>query len=536
MVKNKLEADLKRAVIKLGFKPTDIVCSISENEQFGDYTSNVALQLAKQKPENSEQNPKEIANDILEELDHPDYLEMAEVAGAGFLNFFIKKEKLGEDIKEVLKSQGDFGKNDSGLGKKTQVEFISANPTGPLTLANGRGGAIGDSLANILVFSGYEVEREYYVNDTGNQVRLLGESILSAQGKVGPNENHYKGDYIKDMASKFQDEQDALQLGHKAADYFLEEEIKPAVEKLGIKFDQFYSERALYDSALIDEAVKTLTEKDLAYEKDGALWFRAAKFGDEKDRVLVTSENERGRKEPTYFLADIAHHIDVHNRHFKKRVNILGADHHSYAVRLKSSMEALGINDFLEVILFQLVRLFRDGKEYKVSKRAGTYITLDELLGEISPDVAKFFFLMYSANSHIDFNLDLAKEQSQKNPVYYVQYAHARMAGILEKGASYEGVEPDFTKLMEPAERELIKYLLYFPDLVLKVSRDYQVNNLTEYSLKLADKFHKFYEACPVLAAPGDGLKAARLALVRASKIVLANNLKLLGVSAPEKM
>lgn len=535
MLKLKLEEDLKEAIKDLGFiPPDDTVLTISQHSKFGDYTSNIPLQLAKQEHKNSYQNPVEIANAILGSLGHPPYLERVEVAGAGFLNFFVKNNFLVKDLKEILDQAENFGKNNKGQDKKIQVEFISANPTGPLTLANGRGGAIGDSLAWIFEHSGYQVEREYYVNDTGNQIKILGESVLAAAGKLETQDYHYQGDYVKRLAEIFKDNLDLnpMDLGHLLADYLIDKEIKPSIVKLGIKFDEFYSERSLYPDK-INHALEVLDQKGATYEKDGAIWFKSTQFGDEKDRVLMTSDMERGKKEPTYFLADIAHHISVLDRGYTFRVNILGADHHSYAQRILGSMAAVGFHDRLRIVLMQLVKLYKSGVEVKMSKRAGNFITLDELLEEVSADVCRYFFLMFAPNTHINFNLDLAKEQSEKNPVYYVQYAHARMNNILEKAGSFEEAELD--QLVEEQELELIKHLLEFPDLVKKISEDLQVHNLTAYSHRLADLFHSFYEKCPVLTAP-ENLKESRLALVKAAKIVLGSSLSLLGVSAPKRM
>lgn len=540
MVKKQLKQDLKKAVESLGYQSGDIVVSISPNVLFGDYTANIALQLAKQKDGGGKQSPLEIAKEILQKFDHPDYLEKAEVAGPGFINFFIKPEITSQQVKEILEEGENFGKNENGKGKKIQVEFISANPTGPLTLANGRGGALGDTLANVLSFSGYEVEREYYVNDTGNQIRLLGESVLAAEGKIEKKEEYYQGEYIKELASEFSDKLnlEPQQLGHLLADYLLEKEIKPAINRMDVHFDQFYSERSVYHRGLIDQVKIQLKARSLAYEKDGALWFKSSQFGDEKDRVLLTSEEGRGKTEPTYFLADIAHHLDDLEKGYIKRINILGADHHDYAKRIEWAMEALGFKDKIEIILMQMVRLFKEGQEVRMSKRAGTFVTLDELLDLVGKDVARFFFLMYSPDSQIDFNLDLARKQSHKNPVFYVQYAHARMSNILAKaGDSREKEEPgDYSLLKQPSETALISHLVAFPDLVQETTQSYQVHKFTSYTTALADFFHKFYENCQVLGAQPPRLEQARLGLVKAAKITLANSLNLMGVSAPERM
>jgi len=545
MVKKKIEAALKQAVAQMGYHVDDIVCDISQNPSFGDYTSNIPLQLSKSKTVENKQSPLMIAKELGVRVkgteSSEEWLDKIEVAGAGFLNFFVKPEVLAQDLVEILKNGTQFGKNNLGAGKKIQVEFISANPTGPLTLANGRGGALGDTLANILIYSGYGVEREFYVNDTGNQVRLLGASVKAAAGVIEPAENHYQGGYIKDLIGPFQDKLDLadLELGYLVADYLLERQMKPAIERLGVHFDEFYSERSLHNSNKLDQVLNLLREKQLLYEKDGATWFKSTQFADDKDRVLVTSEVETGQKRPTYYLTDIAYHIEVFSEGFYKKINLWGADHHSYAIRFKGVMEALGYKDRLDVILMQMVKLYKEGKEVKMSKRAGNFVTLDELLDQVSQDVARFFFLMYAPNSHINFNLDLAQEASQKNPVYFVQYAHARMSGILEKGAGVESMGYSakwLGLLVDPYETALIKHLLGFPGLVESIAKSYKVHSLTEYCIALADLFHKFYEYCPVLNTQNEELKTSRSSLVQAAQTVLANALGLMGISAPHKM
>lgn len=554
MIKQQIQEMIKRSVAELGYHLDDIVCDISENPSFGDYSTNVALQLAKLKQIVGKQTSTEIAKELishLRNLGDLSYLDKIEVAGNGFINFFVKPGVLAQDLEYILKTDKDFGKNDLGQGKKVQVEFISANPTGPLTLANGRGGALGDTLANVLIYSGYEVEREFYVNDTGNQVRLLGASIKAILGLTEPADNHYQGEYVKDLADKLFGSQaakldlariDDLELGHMAADYLMEQEIKPAIERLGIKFDEFFSEKSLHQSDGLDKAIKLLSQHNLSYQQEGALWFKSTQFGDDKDRVLITSETETGISRPTYYLTDIAYHLQVFTEGFDKKINLWGADHHSYVVRLKAVMEALGYQDRLDILLMQMVKLYRNGQEVRMSKRAGNFVTLDELLDVVSADVARFFFLMYSPNSHINFDLDLATEQSEKNPVYFVQYAHARMANIIKKGISEQGLvnsqkgDQNLGLLTGKYEIDLIKHLLEFPDLVLAVAKSYQVNHLTTYVIALADLFHKFYEHCPVLTADSDSLIAARLGLVKSGMIVLSNTLDLMGVNAPERM
>ncbi|RJP47629.1 MAG: arginine--tRNA ligase [Armatimonadetes bacterium] len=571
MLRQQLEADLKQAVESLGFPSTDIVLSIPQNTSFGDYTSNIALQLAKLKEGEGKQSPQEIAKKIVARVKSPDkvearrrrqessksYLEKVEVVDPGFLNFFIKPEFLTKDVEEILQQGDNFGQSDLGRGEKVLVEFISANPTGPLTLANGRGGAMGDTLANVLEKNGYAVTRQYYVNDTGNQVRMLGESVLAVLGKMPAKQEHYQGEYIKELAEKFKGEinsqdgswqdKQVLELGHKLANFLLETEIKPAVLKLGIEFDEYFSEHSLYGQNLVEKTLGDLKEKGLVYEEEGAVLFKSSQFGDEKDRVLMTSEERRGRSESTYFLADVAHHRSDFSKSYSQRINFLGADHHGYAGRIKAAMEAFGLSDRVCMVFFQFVRLFKEGKEVRMSKRAGNFVTLDELLTAVGKDVTRFFFLMYDPNTHIDFNLDLAKEQSNKNPVFYVQYAYARMSNILANsnlktlassstGRSGQILKLNYQTLSSKEELNLIRHLGEFPELVQEVGKTYQVQKLTTYSMMLADFFHKFYEKNRVLGAESKELEEARLGLVQASRLVLGKTLKLMGVSAPQKM
>jgi arginyl-tRNA synthetase len=545
MIKKQLETDLKQAIEGIGYDATDLVLSISNQENFGDYSTNIPLQLAKQNTGSNKQSPQEIASSILEKLGQPDYLERAEVVGPGFLNFFVKTEHIVADVAEIIKQESTYGTSQVGQGQKVQVEFISANPTGPLTLANGRGGALGDALVNVLQAQGYTVEREFYVNDTGNQVRTLGESVKARAGLMEPQDYHYQGEYVTDLVEISRTNNwldlETLELGQNLADYMLEQDIKPAIKRYGVEFDQYFSERTLHTNESIEYVLSKLREHEAIYEKDGAIWFKSTEFGDDQDRVLVTSEEKRGRSEPTYFLIDIAYHLNIFDsRGIDKKINFLGADHHGYEARMQAAMKALGFEGKLKIIFMQMVKLFKEGVEVRMSKRAGNFVTLDELLAQVSPDVAKFFFLMYGADSHINFDLDLAREQSNKNPVYYVQYAHARMANILsnaaQKGVKMESDGVDLTLLSTLHEKNLVRFLGEFPQILTNIALTYQVNHLTTYAISLADHFHKFYESSRVIDAESEELVRARLELVKATQIVLSQTLNLLGISAPEKM
>ena len=517
-VKTHWDVDLELDEIKIDYPPED----------FGDYSTNIAIKMAKI----AKSNQMEAAEDIAEHLRKSDLFEKIDVVRPGFINFYMKNESLQKQINSILNEKKDFGNSDIGKGKKINIEFISANPTGPLTLGNGRGGFYGDILVNILKKAGFKAEREYYINDVGEQIKKLGHSVLQDEQAV------YKGEYINEIkkflpSSLWEGEgQSVEKIGSEAAKNILDEMIKPTIEgKMKIKFDRFFSESELYPKK-VDEVIGYLKEKKLAYEKEDALWFKSTQFGDDKDRVLVKADGEK-----TYLASDIAYVKNKFERGFKKLVYIWGADHHGYVERLKAAAKALGHNpDNIEIIIMQLVRLMSGGKEVKMSKRAGTYVTIDELIDEVGLDVSRFFFLMYSPDTHMNFDLDLAKEHSQKNPVYYAQYAYARIANILKKAPTSQLLVISYQLLNQEIELRLIKQLIKFPEIIEDIARDYQVHRLPHYALYLVRQFHKFYEECRVINEKNPALTEARLDLVRATQIVLKNSLDLMGISAPEKM
>ena len=461
--------------------------------------------------------------------------EKIEVAPPGFLNFWLAEKSLQNIIAEINEKQNNFGDSKIGKGKKIHLDFVSANPTGPVTVGNARGGSMGDVLANIFQKVGFEPYREYYVNDAGNQIRILGHSI------IGDEEAQYKGKYIDDLREKIQ-KKDPDEIGSEAVKIILEEIIKPSMEKFGIKFDNYFSEKELIASGKADEAINELKEKNFIYEKEGAQWFKATEFGDDKDRVVVKSTGEK-----TYFGSDIGYHKNKFERGFDHLVAVWGADHHGDVTRVKGAVEALGYGGKLDILLNQLLRVIKDGKEVRISKRTGTYVSLDDLIDEVGCDATRFFFLMHSADTHMTFDLDLAKEKSEKNPVYYVQYAHARIASILSRfarsgiaGRKAEGVnvisKPGGDLTLHLKERSLIFEILKFPDLVEEISKNYAVHYLPQYAIGLADKFHSFYADCKVIDKTNPELTAARLEMAKAVRIVLAEVLRLMGISAPDKM
>ena len=492
---------------------------IPENPEHGDYATNVALILARKMGK----NPREFAEELALQLRSgrlSGFCEKIEVAGPGFLNFSIKKEFLQKSLPEALKK--DFGRIGADKKKKINIEFVPANPTGPLTMANGRGGFYGDALANILETAGHKVTREYYVNDAGNQIKLLEESIRAAEGKIPKREEHYKGEYINKLKGK-------------SANLAIAEILKwirASLKRAGIKFDVwFFEEKELRKKGELQKTLSLLEKKGLVERRDGAIWLG--------DAVLVKSGGE-----PTYFLSDLAYHYDkFFKRKFELAVNIWGADHHGYVARVEKGIEALGIEPSrLRVIVMQLVRLLSKGKEARMSKRAGEFVTLDDLLKLVGVDAARWFFLEKSPDTHMDFDLDLAKERSKKNPVYYAQYAHARASSILKK-ARKKLRNYETEKLNEKEELALIKKILKLPEVVEDIAGDYQVHRLTKYTYELAKSFTDFYENCRVIypersrgVEEDKKLTIARLTLVLAAQKTLEKILKLMGIAAPKKM
>lgn len=506
-----------------------------ETSQRADYASSISLKLGKL---NNYQTPNEIAKFIVAKLPKNEVIISATVAAPGFINFTVDPKHATKLLDKIIEQGELFGQNQVGRGVKVQIEFISANPTGPLTLGNGRGAFTGDTLSKVLKLSGFDIEREYYLNDRGNQTEILGKSVLNqilADRKLPLEkiEEVYQGDYIKDLAQEFTSLRDPRSELAKITQTSLDKLIKQTKQlvenKLKVNFDVWFSESKLYQEKLQIEVLKILHEKKLTFEEGGSIWFKSTAFGDDKDRVLVKADGEY-----TYFLSDIIHKAYLSAPKFDKLILLLGADHHGYQARLQAAMSAFDQKDKLDIIIFQLVRLLDQGREVKMSKRAGTYVALEELIDEVGLDAARFFFNMYSPNTHIDFDLELAKEKSSKNPVYYVQYAHARLCSILTKAPATKN-QADLSLLVEPEELALTKKLLQFDDLVAEISSNYAVQQLPYYAIAIAELFHKFYEKHKVISEYQD-LTAARIKLIQATRITLANTLKLLGVSAPEKM
>ncbi len=522
------------------------------NPQFGDYAANLAMALAKQ----ARRNPREVAEAIRQHM--PDeasaWVERVEVAGAGFLNFYLKPDWAGAVVRHILQRGREYGNLTQGAGKRVLIEFVSANPTGPLTLGHGRNAAVGDTLARIYEAAGYTVEREFYINDGENstQIRNFALSVLTRYRQLLGEpaempEDAYHGEYVKEIAQGIRaqhgdsfaegDPETVLKRFEQIAKQQMLDEQARDLADFGVRFDRWFSEQSLYDAGAVSATLDALRARGYAYEHEGALWLKSTAFGDEKDRVLV-----RANGMPTYLAADVAYHRDKYERGYERMIDLWGADHHGYVARMKAAMAALGYDpDRLHILIYQLVNLFRGAEPIRMSKRAGEFITLREVIDEIGVDALRFFYLLRSHDSTLDIDIELAQEQSEKNPVYYVQYAHARICSIARTSAE-RGVEtpdPDATDLSvltHPAEHALVKKLADLPDEIALAVRHDAPHRLTAYALDVARAFHGFYTECRVLGAETEALQAARLLLTQATRLTLARTLHLLGVSAPERM
>lgn len=553
MIKEKLSQIITEALEKArveGKLPIaevpDVILEHPREKAHGDWATNVAMILAGK----AKMSPRAIAQAIVESLtDNQRYFDKVEIAGPGFINFYLSKEWLYEVLSSIAGQGEKFGHSQAGLGQKVQIEFVSANPVGPMHIGHGRWAAVGDILANVLAASGCEVAREFYVNDYGNQMNIFAESVavryaqLLGQDIPFPEEG-YQGEYIKDIAREIIAEEGDryLSVPEKEREEAFKERaylqvldhLKNTLKEMGVVFDSWFSERTLHQSSVVMKTIDELRERGYVYDSEGAIWFKATEFGEEKDRVLI-----RANGEPTYFAADIAYHKNKLERGFDKLINIWGADHHGYVGRMKAAVQALGYPaDKLEIIIGQLVNLLREGEPVRMSKRTGEMITLDELIEEVGRDAVRFFFLMRSTDSALDFDIELAKQESNENPVYYVQYAHARISSIV-RFAEAEGIDLsgniNYHLLKTEPELDLIRKLAEWPEVLERAFRQRAPHPLTGYSQDLASKFHYFYTKCRVVGEDKE-LSTARMALCDATKTVLRSVLAILGVSAPERM
>jgi arginyl-tRNA synthetase len=550
-----LEQKVRRAVEEAlqGLYPglpgseTQVVIELPRDKTHGDYATNVAMTLAR----TLGKAPRDIAAELVPVLSRTGELFLSvEAAGPGFINFRIAPRELHRGLGEILEAGPCWGESEVGGGERVLVEYVSANPTGPMNVVNARAAAFGATLVRLFQAAGYNVQSEFYVNDVGGQIDLFGASVLAryreerGEGPASLPAEGYEGEYVRDLARGLDpgatddllagkpEAEQAATMGRLAVSR-MEASQEKDLERYGVRFDRWFHQSELYPE-VVDQTLDRLRDLGRVEEKQGAVWFRSTEFGDDQDRVLV-----RQNGEPTYFLADLAYHRNKHEREFERVINIWGPDHHGYIGRMQAGMRALGHgSDWLEIIIVQQVNLLSGGKPVKMSKRKGEFITLSSLLEDVEKDTATFFFLMRRAESHLDFDLDLARQESDENPVYYVKYAHARIAGILRK-AREEGApgpeDADLTLLSHRRELDLIKMLLQFPGLVAGAARDREPHRLTNFLREVAQAFHLFYHDCRVVG-PDASLTRARLALTHAARTVLANGLALMDIEAPERM
>ncbi|MBA4536597.1 arginine--tRNA ligase [Bacillus aquiflavi] len=550
-VQEKLKQEIMEAVLKANLANKDqipnIILETPKDKTNGDYSTNMAMQLTRI----AKKAPRVIAEEIVNHFDKTNTsIEKIEIAGPGFINFYMNNSYLTELIPIILHATDRYGESTVGKNEKIQIEFVSANPTGDLHLGHARGAAVGDSLCNILTKAGYDVSREYYINDAGNQINNLALSVevryFQALGieKDMPEDGYHGSDIVeigKTLAAEFGDkyvkvsEKDRFEFFREYSLKYEMEKLKKDLESFRVNFDVWFSETSLYKNGKIDKALTALKENGHIYEQDGAVWFRSTAFGDDKDRVLIKQDGSY-----TYLTPDIAYHKDKLERGFTKLINIWGADHHGYIPRMKAAIEALGYSrDALEVEIIQLVHLYKNGEKMKMSKRTGKAVTMRDLVEEVGLDAVRYFFAMRSADTHMDFDLDLAVSQSNENPVYYAQYAHARICSILRQGEG-QGIvvdkQADFSPLQSEKEIDVLKKLGEFTEAIEEAAQKRIPHRITNYIFDLASVFHSFYNAEKVLDLENRETTLARLALVKAVQVTLKNALKLIGVSAPEQM
>ncbi len=544
LIKSIVES-LKKNNYELDYDNLKVNIEIPKDNKNGDYSTNIAMQLTRI----LRKNPQLIAKEIVEGIDkEKSSIDDIQIAGPGFINIFMKKGSLGAIINKVIEQDEKYGYTNSGEGKSIDVEFVSANPTGDLHLGHARQAALGDSICRLLNAAGYKVTREYYINDAGNQIHNLALSLKARYYELLGREvelpaDGYHGQDVKDIAQTLVDE-----VGDKYLDkedeetyWFFRnygkdkelEKLKRDLIDFRVTFDVWSSEIKVREDGFIEKALAILTEKGYIYESEGATWFRSTDFGDDKDRVVIKSDGSY-----TYLTPDIAYHVNKLSRGYDYLVDLLGSDHHGYIARLKATIQALGYEaDKLSVELVQMVRLIKDGEEFKMSKRTGNAMTIKELCQEVGVDSVRYFFVARSAQSHLDFDMDLAIKSSSDNPVYYAQYAHARTCQVLELSKKHElGIANSFELLINSKEIDLIKYIGEFPSVVSDSAKTFSPYKITNYVQKLAQLFHTFYNECKVIDVNNQELSMQRLALVKASKIVIRNALDLVGVSAPNKM
>ena len=546
-METKLKLLVAGAIKDLGLPEVAVEFSVSKQTEHGDLSTNIAFSLAKE----ARKAPRMVAADLVEKIKPlPSWVLKVEVAGAGFINFHIQPGAYFEALSQVLQEGKKFGRSLFGKGEKVILEFVSANPTGPLNIVSARAAAMGDVLANMLDAIGYKTHREFYVNDVGNQIELFAQSIAAryqqalGQSTEIPPEG-YQGEYLKTFAEKLATKKDkkySLNEFKKLGLHEMLEGQKKSLEQFGVTFDKWYSQAELLKKGAIEKSFKKLKANNYLYEQDGALFFKSTAFGDDKDRVVKKQDGEY-----SYFASDIAYHADKFARKFCWVIDILGPDHHGYVARTKAAVAALGFSpDKLTVLIVQQVNLLENQVVVKMSKRAGKLVTMDDLVEEVGKDVARYFFLQRSASSHLDFDLELAKKETPENPVFYIQYAHARIASLFRK-AEEQGIKPNFKKLNGtllnlPEEKELAKQLLGFPNLLIHAAKELAPHLLAHFALELSRTFQAYYSQAKhddryrVVDATQPAGTQAKLYLLKNIQIVLQNSLRILGISAPERM
>ena len=539
MIIDQIRGMLKEALDTLGYSSTKLNISPSSNKEFGDFSSNIALSISKE----LSQNPLETAQKLKESMgDSSLEIDEITVSKPGFINFRISNKYYYDMLDQILKNS-DFGKSGHGKGKTANVEFVSTNPTGPLTVGHGRNAVLGDAVSNILEWNGFSVTREYYFNDAGRQMRVLSESVEARYFETlnKPSEfpeDGYQGSYINDIAKEMISEfgenlSSGDALFKQVPEKKIFQQIKNTLKKLGISFDQFSNEKTFYDNGDINRLLDELESNDLIYKKDGATWFKSSALGKEQDRVFI-----KGSGEPTYRVPDTAYHRNKIERKFDLIIDVFGADHMDTYPDVLIALQALGYKtDHIKVLLYQFVTLLRGGEKIKMSTRKANFITLDELIDEVGVDVVRYFFIMRGVNTHLNFDLDLAADQSEKNPVYYLQYAHARISNIIQRSgkANIEPLSYNSELLIHGQEIALLKKLEQFPGVVRASLSSLEPQTIANYLQDTAGNFHKYYAECRIIGND-ENLTKARIALALATKKVLANGLGILGISAPEKM
>jgi len=524
----------------------EIVVEKPKDEKMGDFSTNVAMTLAR----SERKNPRVIAESVVRHIKNGD-LSQADVAGPGFINLKMSNEFFLERLRNAVTQEDDFGQSDIGQGTKVLIEFVSANPTGPLHVGHGRGAAVGDTLGRILKKAGYDLSTEYYINDVGNQMNFLGRSTwLRYRELLGKHiefpDDHYRGEYIKDIANEIVEqmgdeflskpEKECLPFFRKFTKDNILEGIEKDLSEFRVNFDNWFSEQSLYEDNAIERAIEWLKGKGHIYEKDGAVWLMSSAFNDDKDRVLVKQTGEK-----TYFCSDIAYHQNKINRGFKKLINLMGADHHGYVPRMEAVLEAMGYDKkIFKILLVQFVSLLRAGEKVSMSTRAGEFETLTDVVSEVGVDAARYYFLMRSSDTHLDFDLELAKKETPDNPVFYIQYAHARICSIF-RTAEERGVvwsrsnEVNLALLVEEEEFGIIRAVLAFPEVVEKSAQAMEVHRISHFLLDMVSRFHGYYSRHRVIS-DDKALTLARLFLLEAIRITIRNGFELMGISAPERM